>query len=423
MSFIYEQRLDPEAKRQFPPRFWKVIASSSQSLVELDKGRRTLLVPDAITACGGDRPLENFLQLSSAYFCGTDECAFSILHIFVAHLLLLPLLSIEERSRPYVALHHELDQHLQESFLPTIFLIYEATHRRASMDMDGRVFRDVLHFIISNPNLSLAEALGEAVATELEQLWSRHNLPCVKLTVLASQFPAPIDGDTSDSDTNTDANPLQLLPFSNAVFNEALADAHIDVSQGDEDLPAAEMDFSTIFQDAQHWHNHRRALLPKHLGGEDKVPPLTEWQRKRQLRSEQRFTAKLQWQAESLTGAWGKALQQITIVSGLSAKPPPSISQIKVRVQPLYRLLYQLTSIPAIQRREAQEGKEDSRLQGGANSPAKYCPQVEPPGRIERRVVARAARQVESTIHGRQDLCSGPITRECHSRRVRMVGR
>lgn len=401
MSFIFEQRLDRKAKRQFPPSVWEVIASSSRSLVELDKGRRTLLVPDAIPTRGGNQPLENFLQLSSAYFRGTDECAFSILYIFVAHLLLLPLLSIEERSRPYVTLHHELDQRLQESFLPTIFLIYEVTHRRvSSMDMDGRVFRDVLHFIISNPNLSLAEALGETVAAELEQLWSRRNLPCVKLDVLSSQFPSPNDEDTLGSDTNTDANPLQLLPFSNDVFNEALADAHIDVSQDEEDMPAAEMDFSTIFQDAQHWHNHRRALLPKHLGGEDKAPPLTEWQRKRQLRSEQRFTAKLQWQAESLTGAWGKALQQITIVSGLSAKPPRSIPQIKVRVQPLCRLLYQLTTIPAIQCREAQEGKEDSRLQGGANSPAKYCPQVESPGRIERRVVARAARQAESTIHG-----------------------
>jgi hypothetical protein len=68
-----------------------------------------------------------------------------------------------------------------------------------------------------------------------------------------------------------------------------------------------------LFSDTLHWHNNK-AILPRHLGGED-TKPKNEWHRRRTLKSEQRFMATLQRQAGTLTGALGLSLAQIVIPS------------------------------------------------------------------------------------------------------------
>ena len=79
------------------------------------------------------------------------------------------------------------------------------------------------------------------------------------------------------------------------------------------------------------------------LGGSDSAGPMTEWQRKKQPRSEQRFMSKRQWQAETLTAALGTPLQQMVIPSAAPAKRSRSraatpASRAEVRAYPKWTL-------------------------------------------------------------------------------------
>lgn len=331
-TFIYEQRLEPDAKSRFKRPFWKVVDTAHQSLRQLDTNRRTALLPRLQHISKEHEPLGSFLEIARLHFGEKDGLASWMLRVFVAHLLLLPSLSVQERCRSYDILPDNLDEYLGKIFLPTIFLIYEAAHQYAStVDVDGRVFRALLRYILSNPSVPLDGVVGEDITSELEQLWEKYHFHPAQFSELASQYSE--SSILPDAPSGTVATKdLQLLPFSNPVFTEILADTQIATAEAVDDISTVEMDFNTVFRDTQHWHNHRRALLPKHLGGEDKAPAQNEWQRKRQLRSEQRFTAKLQWQAESLTGAWGKTLQQIAIVTGSSAKSASSAALLEAAV-------------------------------------------------------------------------------------------
>ena len=128
-----------------------------------------------------------------------------------------------------------------------------------------------------------------------------------------------------------------MLPFSDPLFDEELATIDIDVDEEEsDDEEDAQLEFNTLYSDTQHWHNHKRAILPAHLGGSDSIGPMDERQKRRQLRSEQRFMSKLQWQAETLTGALGIPLQQIVIPSAAAARksritsPPTSKAEVCV---------------------------------------------------------------------------------------------
>lgn len=87
-------------------------------------------------------------------------------------------------------------------------------------------------------------------------------------------------------------------------------------------------DDGTLFNDTRHWHNHKRPLLPKHLGGEAPAANATGWQRKKKLRDDQRYMKTLHDQAATLTGASGAALHQIKIlpVSAASTQPQSKVT-------------------------------------------------------------------------------------------------
>lgn len=201
------------------------------------------------------------------------------------------------------------------------------------------MFVDLVHFLIDNPALDMKTALGEEVSSSLDELWREHGLPEVNVASIAQKYPSPTHDVPEDAVTLPEEP--RLRAFSNTVFDKTLEECGIDVEPAGEvesdDEAEAHMNFNTAFQDQQHWHNNKRAILPKHLGGEEKTAPLTEWQKKRQLRSEQRFTAKLQWQAESLTGAFGKALEQITILSAAGRTPATGHPKVSCKLIDMLR--------------------------------------------------------------------------------------
>ncbi|THG95299.1 hypothetical protein EW026_g6330 [Hermanssonia centrifuga] len=226
------------------------------------------------------------------------------------HLVLLPSLSVEERARPYQPLHVDLEDYVRNSFLPIAFLVAEKTLLDFDpLDIDGRVFLDLLHFLLCHPALLPQQIVGDEVYNAVEALWVQYGLPSVDFEDLAARFPSMLTPSNPSSTVQ-----LTMLPFSNPVFDRPLSSINTANIGTDTEISFDGTEFNMPFVDGHHWHNHRRAILPKHLGGEDAAPQ-DDWQRKRQLRSDQRLMSKMQWQAESLTGALGRPLQRITIVS------------------------------------------------------------------------------------------------------------
>lgn len=264
--------------------------------------------------------IDRFLSVALYGLRGEPSFAFVLLHAFVTHCVLLPRLSVESRARSSRSVHPDLEIYLRDIFLPTVYLALEITPHADEIDVDGRVFLELLHFIRLNATTHPRDVFGAEVYVEVETLWAASKQPPVDYPNLVVSFPISKEERQSPvSPTVTSHSHLAVLPFSNPVFDKALSSMRLHVDVNEQIEPAIHMEFQAPFVDNHHWHNHRRAILPKHLGGVDeRSAQQTQWERARKLRSEQRFMAKMQWQAESLTGASGAALHRITIVAGQS---------------------------------------------------------------------------------------------------------
>ncbi|TCD64633.1 hypothetical protein EIP91_003835 [Steccherinum ochraceum] len=254
----------------------------------------------------------------------------ALLFAFVIHLLTLPSLSVEERARPLQRLDSMLECVLTDVFLPRVFLaLYQTLSQGSFIDIDGRVFVDVLACILRNPDLTLSEMFGEDIATQAEQIWDERDLPQVDFPALVSQLEL-LDG-SSPTSSNSSLPPFKVLAFSNRVFDDILEPLDIDVADSDVVPQSPHFGFNERFIDAAHWHNHRRAMLPKHLGGEV-VKPANAWAQKNQLKRDQNFKKQLQWQAKTLTGAFGAILEPIVITQSQESAAAKNSSASKSHV-------------------------------------------------------------------------------------------
>jgi ATP-dependent RNA helicase DDX60 len=252
------------------------------------------------------------------------EAPAELLFAFLAHSILLETVSVEDRAQHIAPVHSGLTKVILNNFLPAIFLAVEnaVSSCGAFCRIDGRIYLALVHFLMDNPTIPMHELLDISICDRVQNLWSRFNLLPVDFGALATRFP-----NSSSTPQNAVVVPkaLRLLPFDNTVFNSELSSVQITCEdENDEILDAApQFNFGqgVLFSDTHHWHNSK-AILPRHLGGEDSKPK-NEWHRRRILKSEQRFMATLQRQAGTLTGALGASLAQIVIppVGSRSAKP------------------------------------------------------------------------------------------------------
>lgn len=251
-----------------------------------------------------------------------------LLYLFVAHVHLLPELAVGARARTYRQLHPDLESHLRSMFLPTIFFALECHYSGRELDIDGRIFVELLAFVSEHSPPKLSNIIGDTLALSVDEIWQKCGSPCIDFQTLSTQCPLPSHNVSPPEPLDFD---VSVMPFESALFQEAISSVQaVVLNQSEESEPQAE-GLHIPFSDTRHWHNES-TILPKHLGGEDRVA-LTNWQRERKLRSEQRFVAKMQWQAESLTGALGRPLQRITIVphaSNPTKTSKPSTSQVRV---------------------------------------------------------------------------------------------
>ncbi|EIW78173.1 P-loop containing nucleoside triphosphate hydrolase protein [Coniophora puteana RWD-64-598 SS2] len=250
-----------------------------------------------------------------------DSASVELLYAFFLHCGVTSDLSVFERAVRDQPFPVETQKTILQ-FYTTMFVVLEAvvSRTKTSLDIDGRVFVSVLGFLVERGDSSIDDDFGPTASTLVRNVFS--SLDCgqpdfsrLRPLRFLSQQPGRLD---------PDPEPLDLLPFSNDVFDSELAAVHVSTSNIDvEDMYSSSPHYSggTVFSDTHHWHAHRRALLPKHLGGEQ-APRLEGWARKRQLRGDQIFMRQLQKQAGTLTGAQGYALQQITIPPVGTSKRP-----------------------------------------------------------------------------------------------------
>jgi ATP-dependent RNA helicase DDX60 len=250
---------------------------------------------------------------------GTDYPShIKLIYIFAVHAAILPHLPLSLRAQPLVKIEEELSKDLIEDFLPLTFdaLAELCIRRKVAIDIDGRVFIALLRLMTSSKGISLADAFGPETYAKLNAHWEEACMPTVDLSTLAMCSKAPDDDGIKPISRLSQQG---LLTFSHPVFNDAMHTVQVTVSDEEAltlDTIDERMYFGrdTIFNDDRHWHNHKRHILPKHLGGED-FQPTDDLQRKRKLRRDQRFMAGMDKHAHTLTGALGTPLSRIVIIA------------------------------------------------------------------------------------------------------------
>ncbi|EGO30017.1 hypothetical protein SERLADRAFT_413254 [Serpula lacrymans var. lacrymans S7.9] len=313
-SFVYESQRESLAKGP------SVSDAHSASLKALDEAAFDARTSQTQLLCT-PRSQEmitieaSLTKLAKVYLSSDSNANHELLFIFIAHCLLLKTLTPHERARRVEAISPKLVKMLTQSFLPRAFFAAEdvITSLNPDIDVDGRVFIALLCFLVRNDGKQLRDLVGSVISQSVEAIWADLKLRSPNFSTLASQ----ISSLSTKLQVSSTSKPVKLLPFSNPVFDAELSVVHVaaedeDESDDEDESTPSHFSLGTLFADTQHWHNHRKAILPKHLGGED-ARPTDERQRQRKLRSDQRFMKNLQNQAGTLTGASGAALEQIKI--------------------------------------------------------------------------------------------------------------
>ncbi|KAK0506601.1 hypothetical protein EDD18DRAFT_1124170 [Armillaria luteobubalina] len=313
----------------------------------------------------------SFGSMNSSHKSLTEE----LLAAFLLHVFSLPELPLKARIQSPVEVPSDLQDTLRQSLLPRLFFLASAVLQKATigLDIDLHIFFALLQYL--GRGTPLASAVRADIIVQVKKIWPGEHFPdrfpCLEaftfvrpdppttaslsLSTLSnggilqsSMVPSSISSVTSGSDEEDDwendsdleewdtsgseskmdpqesvpipttQTQTQLLPFSHPVFDKALSSVKISTASDDRPLKSSEfLNFSVLFTDTRHWHNSKKIITPG-----EKVP-VANW---RVLRSNQRYIANLQRQAETLTGASGRGLQQITLTVDSTAPKKPEKS-------------------------------------------------------------------------------------------------
>ncbi|KAH9007609.1 hypothetical protein EDB83DRAFT_2509312 [Lactarius deliciosus] len=281
-SFVFEGRLDWRLASPFYPLFgaqWQVGATK---LDEKWKHQfpRVPLAPLRVLPPGSndlDILLKKVLDHLVLHYNERTHLFWELTSLFFLHIMVLQTLPVSERARQLETINGDIET---------------SNH---FVDIDGRIFVAILHCATSGDHLpthALEALAGPEISSRLETVWKSTNAPPPDLPKLLAYRPTREKSESSHQDTS-----FTLLPFHNEVFNDELAAVHVTSGHP--------------FSDTRHWHANHRTILPKHQGGE--AAKFSERARNKQLRRDQRFMSQMQRLATTLTGASGKALQQILI--------------------------------------------------------------------------------------------------------------
>lgn len=321
LSFVFEQAPLMQARASLPKNLREAIDRAQGALMAEDKrslkSHKPLPLTMEVAETFHTEGLLRNLVISLTSAIEDNEIFRGLLWIFVAHCSALSDVPLRDRAQEVAPLNPDLLHVITEEFLPEIFCSLDALagSSYSALDLDCRVFTHLVWTVLDQPSASLQDIIGASAATRLLRTYESCTAlqPLVELTKLSANYPNVPAAAHQD---RAPQPPIHtLLPFDNEFFNNALAEVNVTIEdQDEEEAPQGHLDFGsgTMFSDTKHWHNHQRSVLPGYLGGE-KEKPKDEWQRRKQLRSNQRFMATLQRQAATLTGASGTSLQRIVI--------------------------------------------------------------------------------------------------------------
>ncbi|OJT09311.1 hypothetical protein TRAPUB_14238 [Trametes pubescens] len=189
MSFVYEQRVCGDLKSRFQHGFWLAVhdALQSQTAQESNLHAGATSIPlESVESLPAHELAVNLVRNLSDSSTSQHEFFLELLQLFVAHILYVPLLGLKERARPPVSLPADLLKHVNTSFLPVAFFNIEKG--ASAVTVDGRIFAELLDYILRDEQLSLSSVLGVEVATAVEAIWIQYKLR-VPNSVLASLPP------------------------------------------------------------------------------------------------------------------------------------------------------------------------------------------------------------------------------------------
>lgn len=322
---MLEERFGLETRESFPAALWNAARDGETELENKLMGQTSHvpLVPLHVTPPGRnelDLLLKEVLDYLVMHQIEPPHLFWELTYLFFLHIIILPSLPVSERARPHEDFNEDLVAMLAGNFLPKINPVMASFILKSNhfVDIDGRVFTRILRYTISNGHFqtnALTELVGPEISSRLEKVWRSVNAPPPDFMKLSTCFPNCGDPPAEPSSTASDGpKPFTLLPFHNHIFDEELAVVHVKLSDEDETSSYPRLEFcqGTPFADTKHWHANHRAILPKHLGGEE-WKDADERSRQWRLRRGQRFMSHMQRLSASLTGASGRVLQQILI--------------------------------------------------------------------------------------------------------------
>ena len=315
MTFIFEQGLLLDSRGLLDHKFWACVEKAHKSLGWKERGtnadNQTFPLKPHRKDSSSRESLWMHIQATAdeTKYPGLPWC-------FILHCEALPLIPLRNRSIGSQRCNKGLKAHLLEDLLPKLFSLIESylSEWNLDLDIDGNIFAALLGILLADPALPLPQLLGDSLSRIAISVKPPSDDP-PHLIMLSSTFPVRL---ARSKPLSLPAAPKKLLPFHHDVFDEgfSLIDTFND-SEEEEDIEYGALEFGkdTAFNDKYHWHNAKRQILPKHLGGEQ-AKPSDDWQRMKMLRRQQRFMSRLTTDAATLTGALGARFNRLTIVTG-----------------------------------------------------------------------------------------------------------
>jgi hypothetical protein len=266
-----------------------------------------------------------------------------LLWCFILHCEALPLVPLRNRTIGSQGCGPDLAAHLLEDFLPKAFSLIDVylSEWNLDLDLDGNIFVALLGILLSDTTLSLPQRLGDSLSRIATPIVLSPEDP-QDLETLRSVFPVQV---TRSQPRLSVAAPTKLLPFHHDVFDEGFSLINLSSDAPKEVIEYGELEFGkdTAFNDKFHWHNAKRHILPKHLGGEPEKPS-DGLQRKKMMKRHQRFMSRLTTDAATLTGAFGARFNRLTIVTrgtgGAQGKHPGHLVCSAVTTLSSYELMW-----------------------------------------------------------------------------------
>ena len=302
------------SRKVLPKRFWASVEKTHNHLRALEEETNEGNPVSPL------RPRQEDCSSRSGLWTRFQEAAGGmkypgLLRCFILHCEALPLIPLRNRTIGSQASNPDLDAHLRGDFLPKVFSLIDAyiSGWNLDLDLDGNIFVALLGVLLSETTSPFTQQLGDSLSQIATSIMSPPDGP-QHLKALRSAFPVQVSSSQSRPLATVST---KLLPFHHDVFNDgfSLIDLPPDDSKEVTEYGALEFGKDTAFTDKYHWHNAKRHILPKHLGGEQGKPS-DDWQRMKMMKRQQRFMSRLTIDAATLTGALGARFDRLTIISG-----------------------------------------------------------------------------------------------------------